>query len=91
MTIRSIRPVQSRLRGDGIGYAPKGIMRGRVVFPLRLPDNTLVGYMGLATAADQAPLLLFPKNLDERCAAPVAPKEETKPKAEELRKLFRVV
>jgi len=47
--------------------------------------------MGLATSVDQAPLLLFPKNLDERCKAPIAPKEEPKPRAEELRKLFRVV
>jgi hypothetical protein len=75
----------------GMGYAGKGLMRGRVAFPLRLPDGTLVGYMGLATASDMTPLLLFPKNLDERCAT--APKVEEKPKqsADDMRKLFRVV
>jgi hypothetical protein len=75
----------------GIGYAAKGTMRGRVVFPFRLSDSTLAGYIGLATAADQAPLLLFPKNFDDRFAAPVSPKEEPRPKAEDLRKLFRAV
>ncbi len=73
----------------GIGYATKGLMRGRVAFPLRLPDGTLVGYMGLATQADQAPLVLFPKNLDDKVSAP--PAEKPKPAADELRKLFRVV
>lgn len=75
----------------GIGYAPKGLMKGRVVFPLRLQDGTLVGYQGLATSPDQAPLLLFPKNLDEKCSAPPAPKEAPKQSADEMRKLFRVV
>lgn len=75
----------------GIGYASKGVMRGRVAFPLRLPDGTLVGYQGLATTGDQAPLILFPKNLDERITAPSKPQEQPKPAADELRKLFRVV
>jgi DNA primase len=75
----------------GIGYASKGLMRGRVAFPLRLPDGTLIGYFGLATTADMAPLILLPKNLDEKCAT--LPKQEEKPKqpADQLRKLFRVV
>lgn len=75
----------------GIGFTAKGMMKGRVAFPLRLPDGTLVAYMGLATSPDQAPLLLFPKNLDEKVAAP--PKVEEKPKqdAEALRKMFRIV
>lgn len=30
----------------GIGYAPKGIMRGKWVLPLRTQDGTLVGYVG---------------------------------------------
>jgi hypothetical protein len=77
--------------GDRHWLCSQGVDAGARGVPLRLPDGTLVGYMGLATSADQAPLLLFPKNLDDRCAAPVVPKEEPKPKAEELRKLFRVV
>lgn len=75
----------------GIGYAQKGVMRGRVAFPLRLPDGTLVGYQGLATSPDQAPLLLFPKNLDEKMSAPAVAKEAPKQSADEMRKLFRVV
>lgn len=74
----------------GIGYAPKGTMVKRVLIPLRLPDGTLTGYMGIATAIDQTPLLRFPDNLDERCA--VEPKrEEPKQSADELRRMFRVV
>lgn len=71
----------------GIGYASKGLMRGRVAFPLRLPDGTLAGYMGLATQADQAPLLLFPTNLDERVTAP--PKQEPDDKIVDFKKFYR--
>lgn len=52
-------------RALGVGCASKGLMRGRVAFPLRLPDGTLIGYAGLATTADQAPLMLLPSNLDQ--------------------------
>lgn len=31
----------------GIGYAPRGIMRGKVAVPIRTPDGTLLGYLGL--------------------------------------------
>jgi DNA primase len=75
----------------GIGYAGKGLMRGRIVFPLRLPNGTLVGYQGLATSGDQAPLILFPKSLDERVSAPSPQEEKPKGNADDLRKLFRVV
>ena len=34
----------------GIGYAPKGILRGTVAIPLRLEDGTLVGYAGITEA-----------------------------------------
>lgn len=66
----------------GIGYATKGLMKGRVAFPLRLPDGTLVGYQGLATSGDQAPLLLFPKNLAEKIATPVL--QQDQPTAENI-------
>jgi len=45
----------------GIGYAKKGIMRGRVAIPIRTDDGGLVGYCGYAAQAD--PPLKFPKNL----------------------------
>ncbi len=34
----------------GIGYASKGLMRGYVAVPIRLPDGTLVGYIGVTEA-----------------------------------------
>jgi len=34
----------------GIGYAPKGIMRGLVAVPMRLEDGTLAGYIGISEA-----------------------------------------
>lgn len=45
----------------GIGYAKKGIMRGRVAIPIRTDDGTLVGYCGYAPQAD--PPLKFPKTI----------------------------
>lgn len=32
----------------GIGYAGKGMMRGRVAIPIRLPTGQLIGYIGVA-------------------------------------------
>jgi hypothetical protein len=76
----------------GAGYAPKGVMTGRIAIPLRLSDGTLVGYFGIATNEDQVPLLKFPQNLEERCRT-VPSKAEAPPKVagDELRKLLRVV
>ncbi len=34
----------------GIGYAPKGILRGTVAVPVRLEDGTLAGYIGITEA-----------------------------------------
>lgn len=34
----------------GIGYAPKGIMRGTVAIPIRLPSGALIGYVGITEA-----------------------------------------
>ena len=34
----------------GIGYAGRGIMRGTVAVPIRLPDGTLAGYIGITEA-----------------------------------------
>jgi DNA primase len=46
----------------GIGYAKKGMMRGRVAIPIREEDGTLVGYCGFSDSAD--PPLKLPKNFD---------------------------
>lgn len=72
----------------GIGYCAKGLMRGRVVFPLRTAEGRLCGYAGLATSADQAPLMLLPKNLGERLAAPTSKQE---PQQDDVRSFLRVV
>jgi len=34
----------------GIGYAKKGIMRGKIAIPIRLSDGSLVGYIGITEA-----------------------------------------
>jgi hypothetical protein len=34
----------------GIGYAPKGMMKGYVAIPIRLPAGELTGYIGVAEA-----------------------------------------
>lgn len=31
----------------GVGYAPKGMMRGHIAIPIRLEDGTLAGYLGV--------------------------------------------
>lgn len=42
----------------GVGYAPKGILRGRVCFPLRDEDGKLIAYCGYAEKLE--PQLKFP-------------------------------
>jgi len=39
----------------GIGYCGRGIMKGLVVAPVRLPDGTLSGYLGLQEIAKLPP------------------------------------
>jgi hypothetical protein len=34
----------------GIGYAPKGMMKGYVAIPIRLPTGELTGYIGITEA-----------------------------------------
>lgn len=34
----------------GIGYAPRGVMRGTVAVPIRLSDGRLIGYLGVTEA-----------------------------------------
>jgi DNA primase len=36
----------------GIGFAPKGIMRGHFAVPIRLADGTLAGYIGVKPDAE---------------------------------------
>ncbi len=45
----------------GIGYAGRGIMKGRVLIPLRTADGALAGYAGYSTTLD--PPLKVPSKL----------------------------
>lgn len=74
----------------GVGYAPKGTMRGRIVFPMRLPDGTLVAYIGLATTGEMKPLLLIPDTLDARIKASVSG-EKPEQAADDIKNFLRVV
>lgn len=54
----------------GIGYDKRGVLRGRVLFPL-YKDGELAGFMGYA--ADLVPLIKFPNNLTEEKPTNVVP------------------
>lgn len=46
------------------GYAPKGIMRGRLAIPIFSDKGELLAYVGRAVKEDQSPTLLFPKDFE---------------------------
>ena len=47
----------------GSGYAPKGIMRGRLAIPLHDANGLLLAYCGRATGSE-SPALIFPNGFD---------------------------
>jgi DNA primase len=49
----------------GAGFAPKGIMRGRLAIPIHDRVGTLLAYCG-RTTKDESPALLFPNGFDPR-------------------------
>ncbi len=49
----------------GAGYAPKGIMRGRLAIPIHDGDGTLVAYCGRAIGQEN-PTWIFPKGFDPK-------------------------
>ena len=51
----------------GAGYAPKGIMRGRLAIPIHDRAGTLLAYCGRAVK-DESPSLIFPNGFDPRGA-----------------------
>ncbi|MEQ8653042.1 MAG: CHC2 zinc finger domain-containing protein [Kiloniellales bacterium] len=69
-----LEPAHDGLKGLGIapetlehfgaGYAPKGIMRGRLAIPIHDPDGQLVAYCGHAVGEDQEPKLIFPNGFN---------------------------
>lgn len=44
----------------GAGYAPKGIMRGRLAIPIRDWEGNLIAYCGQSVSDGQSPKLIFP-------------------------------
>lgn len=48
----------------GAGFAPKGILRGRLAIPIHDLTGELVGYCGRAVKDDQTPLLAFHKEFE---------------------------
>ena len=53
-------------RAFGAGYAPKGVLRGRLAIPIHARDGTLLAYCGRAVR-DEQPALFF-HNFDPRTA-----------------------
>ena len=48
----------------GAGYAPKGILRGRLAIPIHDAEGVLIGYCGRAVTEEQQPNLIFPKGFN---------------------------
>src|ERR1700730_9371333 len=53
----------STFEAFGAGYAPKGILRGRLAIPLHSRDGVLLAYCG-RTVKNESPVLLFPSGFD---------------------------
>ena len=59
--VKAIGLTPEQAREHGIGYATRGTMRGRVLFPIRNNQGTLTGYAGFNPKLE--PPLKLPKNL----------------------------
>src|SRR5450755_1719881 len=51
-----------------MGFAAKGILRGRVAVPIHDGTGTLLAYCGIAASTEQSPRFLFPSNFDPATA-----------------------
>jgi hypothetical protein len=47
VTVESLGIASDTAEALGIGYAPKGMMKGYVAVPIRLPTGELTGYIGI--------------------------------------------
>lgn len=63
MAVEAVGFDQETAEALGIGYASKGMMRGTVAVPIRLPDGTLAGYIGITEAKLPARFHLTPANV----------------------------
>jgi hypothetical protein len=50
ITVEALGLSQETAEPLGIGYAPKGMMKGYVANPIRLPTGELTGYIGITEA-----------------------------------------
>ena len=61
--LEGIRVEPNTLKEWKAGYAPKGILRGRLALPIYNRAGVLVAYTG-RTVKDESPLLIFPSGFD---------------------------
>ena len=62
--LKSLGISPETLEAFGAGYAPKGIMRGRLAIPIRGWGGELIAYCGQAVADEQSPKLIFPNGFE---------------------------
>ena len=67
-TVRALGLSEETAEAFAMGYAPKGILRGRVAVPIRDRAGILLAYCGIATTPEQSPRFLFPSNFDPATA-----------------------
>jgi hypothetical protein len=84
--IEALQLSQTVCQAIGIGVGTDGDMTERLAIPLRLPDGTLAGYLGIATDDVMVPLLLFSENLEQAVT-----KTEKKDETAKLHSFLRLV
>jgi DNA primase len=66
--VRALGLSEETAQAFAMGYAPRGILRGRVAVPIRDRAGVLLAYCGIATTNEQSPRFLFPSNFDPASA-----------------------
>jgi hypothetical protein len=66
--VRALGLSEETAKAFGLGYAPRGILRGRVAVPIRDRTGSLLAYCGVAASEEQSPRFLFPSNFDPASA-----------------------
>jgi DNA primase len=75
ITVEALGLSQETAEALGIGYAPKGMMKGYVAIPIRLPTGELTGYIGVTEARvpkefHLSNVVTFPQEDGLGCLAP---------------------
>lgn len=63
-SLKPLNLASATLSHFGAGFAPRGIMRGRLAIPIHDAQGVLIAYVGVAVAEGQEPRLLYPKDFD---------------------------